>query len=200
MNLYSTLRTALRALRSNIGRSLLTILGIVIGIVAIVLVISLGQGARELVLGQIEGIGGNILIVRPGREPQGPSDFADAVLVDSLKDRDIAALLRPENVPGVEAVAPALLVSGSLTHQEEIYRPVMFGWTAQAMVDFFNIYPAEGDYFTQDETAGESGGVGEQGEGRIIWRLGSDWGICEKPRAEFARGGCFPADWAAFAV
>lgn len=151
MNLYSTFRTALRALRSNIGRSLLTILGIVIGIVAIVLVVSLGQGARELVLGQIQSIGGNILVVRPGRPPEGPSGFAETILADSIRERDVEALRRSDNAPGVASVNPALLVSGAMTYQDQLYRPMAFGWTAEAMVDFFNIFPAEGDYFTPDD-------------------------------------------------
>lgn len=151
MNTLAIFRTAERALRANFARSLLTILGIVIGIVAIVLVVSLGQGARELVLGQIQSIGGNILVIRPGRQPEGPTDFADTILADSIRDRDIEALLRSDNVPGLATIAPALLVSGTMSYQDEVYRPMTFGWTAQAMIDFFNIFPAQGDYFTEDD-------------------------------------------------
>ncbi|MBI4021930.1 MAG: ABC transporter permease [Candidatus Andersenbacteria bacterium] len=144
-------RVALSALRANFGRSLLTILGIVIGIVAIVLVVSLGQSAQGLVLGQIQGIGSNLVIVRPGRQPEGPTDFADTILADSLRERDVAALQRPDNVPGVATIAPAVLVSGAVSYQDRVFRPFAIGWTAEAMVDFFNIYPVEGNYFTTDD-------------------------------------------------
>ena len=151
MRWQTLIKTAFFSLRANLGRSALTILGIVIGILAIVLVVSLGQGARQLILSEIQSIGGNTIVLRPGRQPEGPSDIADTILADSVKDRDIRALLRPENVPGLERVDPAILVSGSMTYQDAIYRPITFGWTADAMLDFFQISPSSGRYFTADE-------------------------------------------------
>lgn len=151
MNLLSTIKTALGALRAHIGRSLLTILGIVIGIVAIVLVISLGQGARELILNQVESIGANSIIVRPGREPSGPSDVAESILADSLKVRDLTALKNPLNVPGVISIEPAMLVPGSISYQDEIYRATVFGWTPTALGEIFNIYPEQGSFFSDDD-------------------------------------------------
>lgn len=151
MRWQTLIKTAFFSLRANLGRSALTILGIVIGILAIVLVVSLGQGARQLILSEIQSIGGNTIVLRPGRQPEGPSDIADTILADSVKDRDVRALLRPENVPGLERVDPAVLVSGSMTYQDAIYRPITFGWTADAMLDFFQISPSSGRYFTADE-------------------------------------------------
>lgn len=151
MSLRATFITAFKALRSNLGRSLLTILGIVIGIVAIVLVISLGRGAEHLILAEVQSIGGNTIIVRPGRQPQGPSDFADTVFADSIKQRDIEALLKPANVPNLKMVAPAVIVSGSVSYQENVYRPTTLGWTAQAMEDMFNISVDQGEYFSDDD-------------------------------------------------
>ena len=151
MYLFGLFKTAVRALFTNLGRSLLTILGIVIGIVAIVLVIALGQGAQQLILGEIEGIGANTVILRPGRQPSGPSSAAETLLSDSIKDRDIQALRKKENVPGALAVHPSVLVPGSISRLEKIYRPMSIGWTGEAMEDVFNIYPEEGEYFTEDD-------------------------------------------------
>lgn len=151
MNILATIKTAFGALRAHIGRSVLTVLGIVIGIVAIVLVISLGQGARELILNQVESIGANSIIVRPGREPSGPSDVAESILADSLKVRDLAALKNPINVPGVASVEPAMLVPGSISYQDEIYRATVFGWTPTALGEIFDIYPEQGSFFTEDD-------------------------------------------------
>lgn len=151
MNLVSTFQTALRALSANIGRSLLTILGIVIGIVAIVLVVALGQGAQSLILSQIESIGGNTLIIRPGREPQGPTDAAETILSDSIRERDVAALSNKENVPGLASVDPAILVPGSVSYQSEVFRPTTLGWTAEGPGRFFTIYPDQGEMFSDED-------------------------------------------------
>ncbi|MDP3997065.1 MAG: ABC transporter permease [bacterium] len=151
MRLSIAAKTALAALRGNLGRSLLTILGIVIGIVAIVLVVAIGQGAQSLILSQVESIGGNALVIRPGRQPTGAADIANTVYSDSLKDKDIIALSNPNNVPGLASIDPAVIVPGNVSYQNNIFRPLIFGWTADAMAEIFNIYPATGSYFTNDD-------------------------------------------------
>lgn len=151
MDKTALLRTALKALRVNLRRSVLTMLGIIIGVTAIVLVVALGQGAQALILGEIEGIGGNIVVVRPGRQPEGPSDIAETILSDSIKQRDIDALRRQTNVPGAASVEPAILVSASVTHDSESYRPLSLGWTASAVEDLFGVSVAEGTMFTADD-------------------------------------------------
>ena len=174
----TNVRTFGVAVKSNLGRSLLTILGIVIGIVAIVVVIALGQAARIFIIDQVEGVGGRTLILRPGRQPQGPTDIAESILSDSLTPRDIVALRQPGRVDGLEAVEPAVLVPGSVSYQNQVFRPVTLGWSGEALTRFFQIYPEEGDVFTdedirahakvavigahvKDELFGESSAVGE---------------------------------------
>lgn len=151
MNFASTIKTSARALQANWARSLLTILGIVIGVMAIVLVISLGQGAQSLILNQVQSIGANTIILRPGRQPTQPTDTAETLLSDSLKQRDVDALLKPLNVPGLEAVDPAVLVPGTISYQNSVYHATVFGWTPDALGDVFNVYPEEGSYFTQED-------------------------------------------------
>src|SRR3989338_720163 len=145
------LQTAFTSLLANPGRSLLTILGIVIGIIAIVLVIALGQGAQNLIVSELENFGANFIIIRPGRHPDTPTDIAESILGDSIKEKDIFALRRPENAPGVVSVDPAVLVTGEATYQENIFRPMIFGWTANAMEDGFGISPAIGTTFTDED-------------------------------------------------
>lgn len=146
-----SLKTALTSLLANPGRSLLTILGIVIGIVAIVLVIALGQGAQNLILSELENFGANFIVIRPGRQPDSPTDIAESILGDSIKEKDIVALRKQENVPGVVSIDPAVLVTGDAIYQENIYRPMIFGWTATAIEDGFNIVPEVGTIFTEDD-------------------------------------------------
>ena len=69
-------RVALRGLSTNKSRSALTILGIVIGITAIIVIMSVGKGAQSLILSQVQGLGSKTIAVLPGRPPSGPSDFA----------------------------------------------------------------------------------------------------------------------------
>jgi len=151
MNSRLLLKTAISGLRVNKIRSLLTILGIIIGVTAIVLVVALGQGAQDLILSEIEGIGGNTVVIRPGRQPEGPTDVADTILSDSVKQRDIDALHRPENVPGVTSIEPGVIVSGSVTYEDRIYRPLSLGWTADGLLEMFNVDISEGTLFTEED-------------------------------------------------
>ena len=92
------LKTAIAGLKTNRSRSALTILGIVIGITAIMLVMSLGQGAQNLILGEIQGIGAKTIAIAPGQQPTGLSS-ALATFADSLKNRDLTLLQNKANVP-----------------------------------------------------------------------------------------------------
>ena len=72
MTVRDSFKTALKSLRVNKSRSGLTILGIVIGISAIILMMSIGEGAQELILNEISGLGAETIVIRPGKEPRPP--------------------------------------------------------------------------------------------------------------------------------
>lgn len=141
--------TALSGLRTNRSRSALTILGIVIGITAIMLVMSLGAGAQALILGQVEGLGANIIAVVPGREPTGPSDSAQ-IFSDSLKDKDITALKSKFNVPNLKTLMPVLFGGDTGVYENETYRLTIFGGS-EFMEEVFDAHPEEGSFFTEDD-------------------------------------------------
>lgn len=151
MNINYSFKTAYRGLLSNKSRSFLTMLGIIIGIAAIILIVSIGKGAEQLILTQVEGMGADMIVVRPGQQPTGPSDIADTLFSDSLTKGDIEALQKKNNVPDLISIAPAVMVTGSVSYQGETYRPTMFGWSAEFMSDMFNVYPERGVLFGQDE-------------------------------------------------
>ena len=65
--LWNALRVAFRELRRNVLRSVLTVLGIVIGVAAVITMVTLGTGATVQVQTQIRSLGSNMLIVSPGR-------------------------------------------------------------------------------------------------------------------------------------
>ncbi|MBA4393036.1 MAG: multidrug ABC transporter substrate-binding protein [Desulfobacca sp.] len=71
MKLFSSLKVALRALRVNKMRSFLTMLGIIIGVGAVIIMVAIGSGAREMIAQQIAGMGSNLIIVVPGATTAG---------------------------------------------------------------------------------------------------------------------------------
>ncbi len=96
-------RIALGALRVNVMRSLLTMLGIVIGVGAVVVMVSVGAGARELIGDQIRSIGSNLILVVPGATTQGGARMG-AGSVHTLTAADAVAI--EEDCPAVKLAAP----------------------------------------------------------------------------------------------
>lgn len=154
MILIHTLKTALTGVRTHKSRSALTILGIVIGITAIILIMAVGQGAQDLILGQIQGLGSKTIAVIPGREPSGPSNFAQ-IFSDSLKERDLDLLMRKENAPTIAEVMPVVFGGETASYGNETYRITLFG-ASQLMSKIFDLYPAEGRFFDAEEIRGRA--------------------------------------------
>ena len=98
--LWNTILLAFRAIRRNILRSFLTVLGIVIGVAAVITMVTIGGGATAQVQQQIASMGSNLLMVTPGKR-LGPGQSSDTVL---FKESDGEAILR--EVSSIAAVAP----------------------------------------------------------------------------------------------
>ena len=148
---FHLIKTTLNGLRVNKTRSALTVLGIVIGIVAIILIVSVGRGAEKLILNELGGFGADMIVIRPGKEPTGPTDIAETIFADSLKIKDLAALQNKSNVPTIVDVAPAVIVTGSVSYLGETYRPQVFGWSAEFLADMFNLALDEGTFFGESD-------------------------------------------------
>ena len=99
--LFSVFMLALRSIRRYLLRSFLTILGIVIGVSAVITMVTLGNGATQAIQAQITSLGSNLLMVRPGQR-QGPPSGAGGA--PSFKAADAEAILA--QLGGVAAVAP----------------------------------------------------------------------------------------------
>ncbi|HET6211546.1 MAG TPA: ABC transporter permease, partial [Micromonosporaceae bacterium] len=89
MRLAEAWRVALDALRANRMRSGLTMLGVVIGVAAVVVLVAIGTGAKQTVERQVEGLGSNLLIVVPGKV-----DFGSTPAVSRLSLSDVDAVTR----------------------------------------------------------------------------------------------------------
>ncbi|MBI2474606.1 MAG: ABC transporter permease [Candidatus Taylorbacteria bacterium] len=146
--------TALKALKRHRSRTLLTILGIVIGITAIILVMSLGQGTQDLILSQIQGMGSKTIAVAPGRQPTGPSDAAQ-IFSDSLKEKDLTALKNKSNVPNLKAIMPVVFGGESSAFESETYRLTFFGAT-ELMSSIFDLTPEIGEFINEDDVRGRA--------------------------------------------
>jgi putative ABC transport system permease protein len=104
MNMLATLRIALNALRVNKLRSILTMLGIIIGVAAVITMIAVGAGAQQRVEEQIKSLGSNLMIILPGSTTQSGVRLG-AGANQSLTDDDAAAIVR--EIPEVQVAAPS---------------------------------------------------------------------------------------------
>lgn len=104
--------SALRALIQNWVRSLLTLTGIVIGMLAIVTLIAILQGVKVEIRRQVEGLGTNLIMVVPGKlDENGQPNPGALAGISSLSEADVEAVRR---VPGVERISPIYIVSGTI--------------------------------------------------------------------------------------
>ena len=123
MNLSQSILEALESLNSNKLRSGLTILGIIIGVGAVIAMLAVGRGAEETITGSISGIGTNLLFVFSGALDESVRNPKPLTLGDS------EAIADPFQAPSVEAVAPALQGSGEVSFGGEKVNTTINGIT-----------------------------------------------------------------------
>jgi putative ABC transport system permease protein len=111
MNALTALRSALRALAANALRSVLTMLGIIIGVAAVIAMIAVGQGATQRVQEQMKGLGSNIMLVLPGGVSQAGVRLG-AQTRQRLTEEDAQAIAL--EIPEVQVAAPTSRTTGQL--------------------------------------------------------------------------------------
>ena len=114
MTWLDTLATSLEAMRSHRMRSALTVLGILIGIAAVILTVGLGIGAQQQVTAQVEALGTNLLIISPGSTTSTTGLRGGFGSASTLTQADAAALASAVVAPDIAAVAPSTSSSQSL--------------------------------------------------------------------------------------
>jgi putative ABC transport system permease protein len=154
MKLKYGIQTAVTGLTTHKSRSALTIIGIVIGITSIILVMSLGQGAQNLILSQVKGLGATTIIALPGRLSFGPST-ATQTMNDSLKEKDLNLLKTKANIPHAKYVMPMVVGAGKAVYGNQVYQVAVFG-SGDRVPDIFNISPDKGYFFSDDEVRSQS--------------------------------------------
>ena len=128
-------KTSTRSLAHGKMRSILTMLGIVIGIASVIILMSIGQSAQDLILGQVESIGSNLIIVIPGAPANGKFSSpaaAQGIVITSLQQRDVDALSRE---PSVDLAVPEVRGQANVVYGNNNVTEGYTGSTA----DFFTV-------------------------------------------------------------
>ncbi len=141
---------ALTALRTNLMRSILTTLGVMIGVFSVILAVAIGSGAQVSVTQQIATLGSNMAIVIPEPDSQGPRRPTDR---GRLTERDGQAIAR--QVPGVSAVSPQLRSSVQLVTPGRSATTQATGATPEYGI-VSNISASEGRFITQSDVSSAS--------------------------------------------
>jgi putative ABC transport system permease protein len=143
MNYWTILKVAMRALTRNKLRSALTLLGMVIGVGAVIAMVSLGQGAQKMVQDQIESVGTNLLFVSPGSRNTGGAQMG-AGATPTLTAEDIEAIAR--EIPVVVAATPIINNRSQLIFGNQNWQTQLVG-TSETAPAVRNWKLAEGDFF-----------------------------------------------------
>ncbi len=141
----NTLLLALRSIRRNLMRSFLTILGIVIGVSAVITMVTVGNGATLAIQNQISGLGTNLLQVRPGQR-MGPGSGGAGAPAFKDTDADVIAA----QIGGVAAAAPESRSAGTLVANGRNRTSSITG-SSNDWLTIGNWTLAQGREFTSDE-------------------------------------------------
>ena len=150
MNILAGIRIALRALRANPLRSILTMLGIIIGVGAVIAMVSVGAGAQERVAEQIRALGSNLIVVLPG------SVWSSGIRMGlgsrpTITEDDARAIAR--EVSAVQSVAPVRRGTGQIILGNQNWSSVIQGTTPD-LEETRQWGVTSGRWFTQEEMEG----------------------------------------------
>ncbi len=142
---------AIKSLLATKARSFLTMLGIIIGVGAVILIMSVGAGAQSLILNQIESLGTNLLVVLPGAsEKDQPPPQAMGITVTTLTYDDYLSVKDPAKVPNVMGIAIFSKNVGTTSWKSASYDTSISGTNASYRdVEGGNLL--EGRFFTEEE-------------------------------------------------
>jgi len=149
MNLITSLGVALQALAANKMRSGLTMLGIIIGISAVIVLVSVGQGVQAMVADQMQSVGSNLLFVMPGELESSSSsmksNFLRSANVSTLTLGDTNAIAASPDVPDVTTVAPEFIGSGTIVYGNQNAQATVSGVTS-GYSEVLSFYPLVGRF------------------------------------------------------
>jgi ABC-type antimicrobial peptide transport system permease subunit len=164
MRTIAVIQLSLNNLRANKRRSLLTMLGLMIGILSVILVMSAGAGAQSLITNQVKARGTDQIVILAGAsDPNGPPASAVGIITKTLTEGDKDALLRSGNTSNLQYAAGYITGNDTLSWESE-ERGVNYTGTNAEYEKMENVTVANGEFF--DET--------DEAEVRRVLVLGSE--------------------------
>ena len=149
MNRYGILKTSMNALRRNVMRTMLTTLGIVIGVAAVITMTEIGNGASIVIQRTMASMGANTLVVIPGAANTGGINFGFGSLM-TLTPQDADAII--EECPDIRSVAPIVRARTQLVYGNRNYVPTYLYGTTSAFLDIRDWTDLEnGEAFTEHD-------------------------------------------------
>jgi putative ABC transport system permease protein len=149
MSVYESIRVALQGLAANKLRSSLTMLGIVIGVGAVIALLALGEGTQAAITGEIQSMGSNLITVIPGRlEGQHGPGGGTSNVIASLTLADAEAMATPGSVSGMLAVVPEFNNNADVVYGEEKVNVSIKGTTPDYILAHSSS-PEIGEFFTE---------------------------------------------------
>lgn len=146
---YRILRTAMKAIRRNIMRSVLTMLGIIIGISAVITMMEIGKGSSSAIQRTISSMGANTLLIMPGTAASAGVSFGSGSIM-TLTPQDATAVL--QDAAAVRAVAPVVRARTQVVYQDRNWVPSSIYGTTPAFLDVRDWKGlAEGVDFTDED-------------------------------------------------
>src|SRR5262245_36986243 len=147
MNFFAIIKVAGRALGRNKLRTALTMLGIIIGVGAVIVLVSIGQGAQSMVLNQISSMGSNMLFVMPGTFTFGGANMGLGA-ASTLTDEDVFAMER--EIPTIAAASPVVRASGQMVFGNQNWFVQIQG-TNQKFTQIRDWHVDSGEFFTEGD-------------------------------------------------
>lgn len=145
------INTSAKSLLANKGRSFLTMLGIIIGVGAVIVIIAVGAGAQSLILSQVKSLGTNIVGVLPGAsEEEGPPATVMGIVITTLTYEDIMALKEKNNAPNITDVVAYYKGVANVSWGNNNYDTNLSGCTA-GYIDVEGGEIADGRFIKEEE-------------------------------------------------
>ena len=163
MMLFDHIENSYRSLRSNRARSILTTLGIAIGVGSVVTILALASGVTSVIDRQIEALDGNLAVVRPGLLSKDPNAITSPVAqnsfsTSSLTEEDVKAI---SELPTVASAAPIMTIDGRLTADNHVVTHNVVVATTPSFTTVSQL-PVRDGQFIDDVTDKDTAVIGSQ--------------------------------------
>ena len=155
MTLLESFRIAFGALLTNKLRAVLTMLGIIIGIFAVIVLVSIGRGLEAIVNNEFNALGSNLMFVFPVSPDYSGGERPTSSGSQGLSNDDVAAISDPFLAPAVQAAAPEVQRVRLVTYGRQEHNTTVSAVTAEYQY-VRNFFVAEGDFISPEDIAAES--------------------------------------------